>query len=154
MCDFLSGKMFYLGTGVPGILDLKPLYSLLSSPKALTYGVSFSLCHALKTNAGRDWDKETGEWPDPLPQLPPVRVWCLREDWERRIHLPGTKRHWRRVGRGRKAVGQVWAHFCSKRQLACVFSLVQTVQRWAMLVRSRRKDTLGGHRTASGLGSE
>lgn len=61
LCDFLSGKMFYLGTGVPGILGRKPPYSLLSSPKALTYRLSFSLCHTLKTKTGRDWDKETGE---------------------------------------------------------------------------------------------
>lgn len=148
------GRCSIWGLGCRGSLTSNLSIPSCLPPKALTYGVSFSLCHALKTNAGRDWDKETGEWLDPLPQLPPVRVWCLREDWERRIHLPGTKRHWRRVGHGRKAVGQVWVHFCSKRQLACVFSLVQTVQRWAMLVRSRRKDTLGGHRTASSLGSE
>lgn len=129
---------FYLGTGVLGILDLKPFHSLLSSPKALTCSISFSFCHTLKSNRGRDWDKETGEWLDPLLQLSLLRVWCQREDWERRIHLPGIKCHWRRGGDDRRAVGRSGYHFCSKRQIACMFGLVKIVQRWAMLGRSRR----------------
>ena len=89
--------------------------------------ISYSFCHTLKSNRGRDWDKETGEWLDLLLQLPLLRVWCQREDCERRIHLPGIKCHWRQGGEGRKAVGRSGYHFCSKRQRACMFSLVKTV---------------------------
>lgn len=44
---------------------------------------------------------------------------------------------------GQEGRKQIWEHYCSKRQVACMLSLVKTVQYRAMLVRSRREGYTG-----------
>lgn len=126
-----------------GITDLKPLRSLQSSPQSSNPQGLFQLRpHTEEQEAETGTRRQVSGWTHSFSYL--YRGRGVKEKTGR----GGSTSQAQNVtgdgeGKGREAVGRSGYNFCSKRQLACMFSLVKTVQHWAMVVGSRRDGYTG-----------